>query len=266
MKNLILVTNDDGIDSPGLKAAVEAVIDLGDVICVAPQTQQTSMSRSFPKDPRNGIISVQSFRIGDALVPAYGVYGSPALAVSHAVLELCDRKPALCISGINYGENLGLSVFPSGTIGAAFEADSYDIPAIAVSMEAPISQQHSSEFSALDWAASKYFTSKFASELLAKRPPAHFAVLNINVPYDATPATPFEATCQSRQNYFVFARPSKRNFTDPCKLRVEVEIDKATLEEDSDIACFCHRRHVSVTPLTWNLSCKLDWPDSTLKR
>ena len=164
MKNLILVTNDDGIDSPGLRAAAEAVIELGDVICVAPQTQQTSMSRAFPNDPRNGIISAQSFRIGDALVPAYGVHGSPALAVSHAVLELCDRKPALCISGINYGENLGLSVFTSGTIGAAFEADSYDIPAIAVSREAPISQHHSSEFSAMDWAASKHFISKFASD------------------------------------------------------------------------------------------------------
>ncbi len=266
MKNLILVTNDDGIDSPGLRAAAEAVIELGDVICVAPQTQQTSMSRAFPKDPRNGIISAQSFRIGDALVPAYGVHGSPALAVSHAVLELCDRKPALCISGINYGENLGLSVFTSGTIGAAFEADSYDIPAIAVSREAPISQHHSSEFSAMDWAASKHFISKFASELLAMRLPPYFAVLNINLPHDATPSTPFEVTRQSRQNHFVLARPSKRIFAEPYRLRVEVKTDTATLEEDSDIACFCHRHHVSVTPLTWNLSCQLDWPDSTLKR
>src|SRR5262249_22013848 len=145
-------------DSPGLKAAAEAVIGMGDVICVAPQSQQTSMGRAFTRDPRNGVIRLQQFQIGDTLVRAYGVHGSPALAVSHAILELCDRNPSLCISGINYGETLGLSVFPSGTVGAAFEAHSYDIPAIAVSMESPIAQQHSSEFGDLDWTASKFFT------------------------------------------------------------------------------------------------------------
>jgi len=257
MKKLILVTNDDGIDSPGLKAAAEAVIGLGDVICVAPQTQQTAMGRAFPKHSRNGAVTTRPFRIGDAVVPAFGVEGSPALVVSHAVLELCDRTPSLCVSGINYGENLGLSIFASGTLGAAFEAHCYDIPALAVSIGSSVAEHRSSDFKSVNWTAAKHFTSKFASELLVKRPPSHFAVLNVNVPRNAKSTTPFEITRQSRQRYYEFSRPDERSLADPYGLHVGIEVDKATLEQDSDIACFCQRRHVSVTPLTWDLTCKL---------
>ena len=136
MKPLIIVTNDDGVYSPGLCAAAEAVQDLGDLLVVAPRFQQTSMGRSFPKSKDVGIIEKIKIMLNGCEIEAYGVHGSPAHAVSHGILELAYRKPDLCISGINYGENLGLSISCSGTIGAAFEADSYDIPSIAISRQA----------------------------------------------------------------------------------------------------------------------------------
>ena len=82
---LILVTNDDGIRSPGLLAAAEAVVGLGDLLLVAPSTQQTSMSRAFTHDARAGVIERVDLAVGGCAVPAYAVSGSPALVVTHAV-------------------------------------------------------------------------------------------------------------------------------------------------------------------------------------
>ena len=126
---LILVTNDDGILSPGLLAAAEAVAGLGDLLLVAPATQQTSMSRAFTHGADVGVIE----RV-DVPVGGRAVSGSPALAVTHAVLELADRPVGLCVSGINYGENIGASIGVSGTVGAALEAGTRGIPGIAVSV------------------------------------------------------------------------------------------------------------------------------------
>jgi 5'-nucleotidase len=256
MKQLILITNDDGIYSPGLKAAAEAVRELGDLMIAAPRHQQTSMSRAFPKADDLGVIEIVELEISHAKRTAYAIHGSPAFAVSHAVLELCDRRPALCISGINYGENLGLSVFPSGTIGAALEADTYDIPALAVSLEASIDMQHSSEYNPLDWEVAKYFTAHFAANILRDGLPRRTALLNVNIPRTAKPDTEIRITHQSRQNYFVFRKPEPRDFSKSFRLRVETEVDYETLESDSDIKAFVVDRVVSVTPLTWDLTTK----------
>ena len=118
----ILLTNDDGIESPGIRAAAEAVLDLGDLIIAAPAKQQSGMGRAFPRLEDTGIIETSCIRINGQEIPAYGVHGSPALAVAHGILEIADRKPDLCISGINYGENLGQTVTCSGTLGAAIES------------------------------------------------------------------------------------------------------------------------------------------------
>ncbi|MDQ7029596.1 MAG: 5'/3'-nucleotidase SurE [Ardenticatenia bacterium] len=77
---LIFVTNDDGIVSPGLRAAVEAVHDLGALVVVAPRTQQTAASRSFP--PRRGTVDEQTIRLSNGeAVRAWAVDGTPAQAV-----------------------------------------------------------------------------------------------------------------------------------------------------------------------------------------
>ena len=98
---LILVTNDDGLLSPGLRAAAEAVADLGELLLVAPATQQTAMSRAFVRDADAGVIERVDLHIADTTIAAHAVTGSPVMAVTHAVLELAQRPIDLCVSGIN---------------------------------------------------------------------------------------------------------------------------------------------------------------------
>ena len=118
---LILITNDDGIRSPGLRAAVEAVADLGEVFVVAPQDQQSGTGRAIVGQ-RGQTPVEESLLVWGTPMKAYSVAGSPAMAVLYALLVLVPRRPSLAIAGINYGENLGTDVTVSGTVGAALEA------------------------------------------------------------------------------------------------------------------------------------------------
>ena len=97
-----------------------------EIICT--NNHEHAMGRSFPYTEEAGIIEKMELILdNERSVAGYGVYGTPASAAAHAVLELADRKPDLCISGINYGGNLGLSITGSGTLGAAWEASSHDL-------------------------------------------------------------------------------------------------------------------------------------------
>ena len=132
----ILLTNDDGIQSPGLWAAAEALSELGYVHVVAPREQSSGLGRSLPNDS-DGKIAPQILRVHEKDWTVYAVGGTPAQAVLHGVLEIIGTRPALVVSGINYGENLGTGVTVSGTVGAALEAATMGIPAMAVSLQVP---------------------------------------------------------------------------------------------------------------------------------
>jgi 5'-nucleotidase len=274
-KPLILITNDDGYLSPGLAAAAEAAADLGDLLIAAPLVQQTGMGRARPRTPTAGIIAVAEVKVHGRAVPAYAVDGSPALAVMHALLELTDRKPDLCISGVNYGENIGSSLMTSGTVGAALEAAANDIPAIAVSLQTLPATHHSADYPAQDWAAARYFAGQVARRVLASGLPKDVAVLNVNVPEGATPSTVVRQTTQSRQQYYVYRRPGSRDFASRLRLELDVEVDPATLEPDSDIYALTRDKCVSVTPLRWSMTsgadvselCRwLSWPPPNQRR
>ena len=203
---LILVTNDDGLLSPGLHAAAEAVADLGDLLLAAPATQQTAMSRAFVRDADAGVVERVEMRVAGRTVPGFAISGSPVMAVTHAVLELAERPIGLCISGINYGENIGGTIGVSGTIGAALEAEAYGIPSIAVAITAQVSEWRT--FGAVDWTAARHFTRRLARQVLDEGMPDGVSVLNLNVPRSATTQTELRKTVQSRQPYYVRSRPS----------------------------------------------------------
>ncbi|MDP2813577.1 MAG: 5'/3'-nucleotidase SurE [Erysipelotrichaceae bacterium] len=257
-KPLILICNDDGIYSFGLRAVIESVIDLGELLIVAPISQQTSMGRSFPKGIDVGIIEKVALCINETEIIAYAVHGSPALAVSHGVLELCERKPDLCISGINYGENLGLSITCSGTVGAAFEADSHGIPTIAVSRQVDLNLQHSDNFVELDWTACKHITRHVAKRVLEVGFPEGVSILNINVPEGATPSTEVRFTKQSRHNYSIFIKPEPRDFDKSFRLKSQIDLNIDDVNRDSDIFAIVCDKVISITPLTWNLSLNIE--------
>lgn len=259
MQPLILITNDDGIRSPGLWAAAEAVSGLGELLIVAPIEQQTGMGRSFPKGETAGRIEIVRIPVGDKMVKGYGVHGSPAQAVAHAVLELCSRKPDLCISGINYGENLGLSLTCSGTLGAAFEADSHDIFSIAVSRQAELGVQNSEDFMPMDWTPAMQVTKELACNIIKNGRPDGISIFNVNVPEGAAPMTERRITRQSRQNYSVFQKPGSRDMGQHFRLTSRLDVDRALTGTESDVYAFYFDKVISITPLSWELTAKTDW-------
>jgi 5'-nucleotidase len=255
---LILVTNDDGLLSPGLHAAAEAVADLGDLLLAAPATQQTAMSRAFVRDADAGVVEQVEMHVAGRTVSGFAISGSPVMAVTHAVLELAERPIGLCISGINYGENIGGTIGVSGTIGAALEAEVYGIPSIAVAITAQVSEWRT--FGAVDWTAVRHFTRRLARQVLDEGMPDGVSVLNLNVPRSATTQTELRKTVQSRQPYYVRSRPgSGRRLDEPYQFAVEAVVDWDHLEPGTDIHAVIGDQVASVTPLTWRMTADTDW-------
>ena len=259
-KPLILITNDDGIYSPGLLAAAEAAAPLGELLIVAPRTQQTSMGRSAMIGPDIGIIEEVMLTVAGEQIRAYAVHGTPALAAAHGILELASRKPSLCVSGINYGENLGAGMTMSGTVGAALEASSLGVPALATSIELDSAVAHSHEYVTLDWSMAIHFTHLAAKRILEQGLPATVAVVNLNTPAGATTQTEVRTTHQSRQLYYEWVVPTQpRDFNAAFRLGKSILITQDTvLDADSDIAAFARDHVVSLTPLTWDLTARVD--------
>ncbi len=254
MKPLILITNDDGIASPGLRAAVRGAMRVGEVLVSAPNCQQTAMGRSFPRIQDLGILEKREYEVDGARVDAYAVHGSPAYAAAYGILELAPRKPDLCISGINYGENLGMTLTSSGTLGAAFEASSYGIPAMAVSLQADLSVHRSSDFPEYDWEIPGQVVEKWAAWALENCEKRKIDVLNINIPSEMERADDYRITIQSRQNGIEFCRPPRRDQDRPFSLATKWQIDEGTLERESDIYAVYKDRVISVTPLSTVMS------------
>ena len=255
IRPLILITNDDGIASPGIRAAVRAVQDLGDIVVSAPAVQQSGMGRSFPRDEDTGMIDRSELRVDTERIPAYGVHGSPAQAVAHAVMELTERRPDLCISGINYGENLGMTVTCSGTLGAAFEAVSLGIPAIAISVAADLAIQRQNDLpDEGNWQTAGEILHRMAEYVLDKGLPGSADILNINLPEGATDPEDYRFTTLSRQNYFNFLKPGKRDYAKPFQLPSRILVNKETLEKDSDIYALYVEKKISVTPLSLQMT------------
>ena len=258
---LILVTNDDGLNSPGLLAAAEAVADLGDLLIAAPASQQTSMSRAFMTGPTVGAVQARELTILGKPVTGYAVSGTPMQAVIHAMVELTDRRPDLCVSGVNYGENIGADLAVSGTIGAALEADAYGIPGLAVSVQADVSQWRS--HGERDWGMARYFTRRFARQILSEGLPEDVALINLNVPDGATPQTEVRRTMQSRRRYYVRMPPGTRSLADPVRLEIRTVVEPELLEPDSDIRAVACDAVISATPLTWSMTARTDWQPAT---
>src|SRR5512139_1129255 len=188
----ILLTNDDGIQSPGLWAAAGALSELGYVHVVAPRDQFSGAGRSLPSTS-DGIITTQQMQVNGKEWTVYSVGGTPAQAVLHAICEILPERPDLVVSGINYGENLGVGVTVSGTVGAAMEGAGNGIPAMAVSLETD-KEDHLSYSPHIDFSSAAYFTRLFGQMMLERVMPGDVDLIKVDVPCDATPQTRWEVT------------------------------------------------------------------------
>jgi 5'-nucleotidase len=259
-KPLILITNDDGFESPGLWAAARAFADIGDVLVVAPRLQQSAMGRSLPRTSK-GRIYEKPISINGEHYTGYAVDASPAQAVLHGVLEVADRKPSLVVSGINYGENAGSGITVSGTVGAALEAANMGIPALAISQQTTI-DLHLSYSNSVDFGAAAYFARHFGEWLIQRKPlPYDVDLLKVDVPLDATIETPWRVTRISRRRLYVPVRPQRVDVTEDCYIGYEYEADLSQVEPDSDVYALFHDRVVSVTPISLDITSRVNLAD-----
>ena len=166
---VILITNDDGITSPGIRALVEAVKDLGQVVVVAPDSPQSGMGHAITiGDP----LRLNKVDVFDG-IDSWQCSGTPADCVKLARDKILHAKPDLCLSGINHGANHSINVIYSGTMSAAMEAAIEGVPSIGLS-------SLDYRFDA-DFTVAKKVAHELASRMLAKQMPEHI-LLNVNVP------------------------------------------------------------------------------------
>lgn len=169
-KPLILVTNDDGINAPGIRTLIHVLNTIGDVVVVAPDSPQSAMGHAITI---NSTLYVERVKVDDGPQIEYSCSGTPADCVKIAINEILDRTPDLCVSGINHGSNSSINVIYSGTMSAALEAGIEGIPAIG--------------FSLLDynWNANFNATKKYVktiTDLVLKHGLSLGVVLNVNLP------------------------------------------------------------------------------------
>ncbi len=170
-KARILVSNDDGIGSPGIKLLEEIARDLSpDVWVVAPEQEQSAASHS--------LTTRRPLRMSELSPRRYAVDGTPTDCVMLAVKHLLrERRPDLILSGINAGGNVGEDLTYSGTVAAAMEATLLDIPAIALS-------QHYLDGKPIPWQTAARFASEVISRLTQLPWPEH-TLINVNFPFAA---------------------------------------------------------------------------------
>jgi len=161
---LILVTNDDGVHAPGIKALAAALRAIGPVHVVAPDREVSACAQSLTLTRPLRAETVEPF--------VHAVDGTPADCINLAIVKLLSRRPDLVVSGINRGPNLGDDIFYSGTVGGAREGTFFGIPSIAMSLAVK---------SDPDFTHAAAFAVRVARMVLAKGLPER-TLLNVNVP------------------------------------------------------------------------------------
>ena len=168
-KPVILITNDDGINAPGIRNLVEAVKGLGKLVVVAPDKPQSGMGHAITIGQPLRMHKVHLFEG----VESYECSGTPVDCVKLAVDKILHRKPDICLSGINHGANHSINVIYSGTMSAAVEAAIESIPSVGFSL-----LDYSIE---ADFTAARSYARKIVQQML-QHPLDKHCVLNVNIP------------------------------------------------------------------------------------
>ncbi len=247
----ILLTNDDGLYSAGLKAGYEALKDLGEVYVVVPMVQKSGVGRSI-----SIMTPIRLSRVSMEGMEVYTIDGTPTDAVIIGIHEIIRDIPDLIVSGINLGENLSTeAVTTSGTVCAALEGATQGSPAIAISMQLPDYEKFEFFFKPFDFSLAKRVLKKIARIVLKKGMPKGVDVLNINVPSNA------------KDEEFVITRLARRLYRTRVKRRFDprgreyywiygVEVENS--EEGTDIHALRSGK-ISITPITIDLTADLDF-------
>jgi 5'-nucleotidase len=235
----ILLTNDDGIYAEGILALRDALVEVGDVTVVAPDTERSAVGHAITiSDP---------LRVKDAYRRmkyfGHAVSGTPADCVKIAVRSILKQKPDLVVSGINLGPNTGFSVLYSGTVSGATEGSILGIPSMAISLGTFVDPNFT-------YAAS--FAARIAKLIHEKGLPAG-TLLNINIPaVESAAIKGIKITKQGKTPIIESfeKRVDPRNHT---YYWLAGEVIDLKGDEDTDILAL-KEGYISITPLQWDMT------------
>ena len=202
-KPLILVSNDDGISAKGVHELVRKLSEIGEVVCICPESPQSGMSMALTVNSPLKVKRLENYHG----VPMYKVNGTPVDCVKMGIDNILDRKPDIVVSGINHGSNAAINVVYSGTMGAAFEGCAYGVPSVGFSLT---SHDESADFSQC-----LPFVDEIVRLILEKGLPDGVC-LNVNIPAGFEKVTEMRVTrsCKGRWNdrYEEYLDPAGRKF------------------------------------------------------
>lgn len=246
----ILLSNDDGIDAPGLAALRDAVAPLARLTVVAPQGQRSAAALSIKVRKPCLLTRRESPAEG---IEMYSLDATPADCVKFALSSLLPKdQPDLVISGINRGQNTGSNVNYSGTVGAALEAAIYGLPSIAVSLAVEWDQP-------LDFGVAARFARHMAPQVIAAELPRG-SLININVPN--LPQDKMAGVAWCKQGHARFTdhwqalpedNPEGVSTEDTKVVRNMGEVFQVSDDEKNDDNLL-HRGFITVTPLSFDMT------------
>lgn len=240
-KPLILVTNDDGISSKGIRSLVEVARSFGDVLVLAPDKPQSGMGHAITV---NHPLRLDKSILFEGL-DAYTCTGTPVDCVKLAIYEVLNRKPDLLLSGINHGENTSTNILYSGTMSAAVEGAMENIPSIGFSL---------ADFHAdADFRATQLVAKELITNALKRDYPEHVC-LNVNVPKGSPKELKGIKVCKQAYGFWE-DRFDKRldQFKKPYYW-LTGEFTDHDKSEDSDL--FAMRQgYASVVPTQFDMTC-----------
>jgi 5'-nucleotidase len=238
----ILLTNDDGIYAPGLRALRSELLTLGEVTVVAPASEQSAVGHSITLLTP---LIVQEVRDDDNQFLGWAVEGKPADCVKVALLELLPEPPDLVVSGLNAGSNAGINILYSGTVAAAIEAAFFNCVSVAVSLEY-------TKPGPLDYPQAARIGRQVIEQVMARRPVAG-TLFNINIP--SLERGPVRGIRSVPQNVVPYRETLDRRVDPRGRVYFWTNADLSCPDPhpDSDVSALAEG-YVTVTPLQFNLT------------
>ena len=238
---LILVTNDDGITAPGIRALIKIMNTIGDVVVVAPDRPQSGMGHAITVD---NVLHCNPITIDDGPQIEYSCSGTPADCVKMAINEILNRKPDLCVSGINHGANSSINVIYSGTMSAAVEAGVEGVPAIGFSL---LDFNYKADFD-----QGKQFVKRITLSALKNGIP-EATVLNVNIPKLKEEDIKGIKICRQANGYWREDFDKRKSPFGKEYYWLSVEFINKDKGEDTDIWAL-ENGYISVVPVQFDLT------------
>jgi 5'-nucleotidase len=233
---MIFVTNDDGIEAPGLKTLVEVLGSLDEVYVVAPDRERSAIGMA--------ITLHRPLRATQVADHAFSVDGTPVDCVDLAISTLLPKRPKLLVSGINQGQNIGSDIHFSGTIAAAKKGTFLGIPSIAVSLALEQAQEPTP---AMHYETAAAIVCRIAKQVIASGMPDQI-LLNINVPN--YPLSQIKGIEMTRQDLGTYSANAIKRLDQRGRLYYWIGGERAQIDqgEDTDLHAIRNQR-VSITPV-----------------